>query len=51
MRAAYLYTFLTNKLVKLGFKVNSDEPEVSYFIEQDHQLQMSAQLCLVLKMV
>ena len=31
MRAAYLYTFLTNKLVKLGFKVNSDEPEVSFF--------------------
>ncbi len=31
MRAAYLYTFLTSKLVKLGFKVNSDEPEVSFF--------------------
>lgn len=31
MRAAYLYTFLTNKLVKLGFKVNSDKPEVSFF--------------------
>ena len=31
MRAAYLYTFLTNKLVKLGFKVNSSEPKVSFF--------------------
>jgi len=31
MRAAYLYTFLTNKFVKLGFKVNSEEPQVSLF--------------------
>ena len=31
MRAAYLYTFLTGKFVKLGFKVNSDEPQVSFF--------------------
>ena len=31
MRAAYLYTFLTNKLVKLGFKVDSTEPKVSFF--------------------
>ena len=31
MRAAYIYTFLTNKLVKLGFKVDSEEPQVSFF--------------------
>lgn len=31
MRAAYLYTFLTNKLVKLGFKVNNADPQVSFF--------------------